>query len=317
MNENPRVSIIIPVYNGADFLSEAIDSAINQTYQNKEIIVVNDGSTDGGATEAIARSYGDRIRYFRKENGGVSTALNLGIRNMSGDYFSWLSHDDKYLRDKVKDSVEALRQNDFDEKLLAYTNSGYIDKSSEHLNRPCRERFVGGEIIGSVDCMRSMLKYGTLNGCALLVPKSAFSECGIFDEKLRYCQDTLMWQRIFGKGYKIVSDGKRNVLTRLHENQVSQTRNDLLASDSAAINGELLELFLAQEKAKELALMYCIRTAKNNLSSVTKQSIEYLRKNNILNAVDIFKIYIFICCGKVRKILKRAYYRVFLKVRAS
>ncbi|MBO5570669.1 MAG: glycosyltransferase, partial [Clostridia bacterium] len=82
MNEGsflPKVSIVIPVYNGANFLREAIDSALGQTYPNIEILVVNDGSDDGGETESIALSYGNQIRYFRKENGGVATALNFGI----------------------------------------------------------------------------------------------------------------------------------------------------------------------------------------------------------------------------------------------
>ena len=98
----PRVSIIIPVYNGANYLKEAIDCALNQSYQNLEVIVVNDGSCDEGATRSVALSYGDRIRYFEKENGGVSSALNLGIREMRGEYFSWLSHDDKYEKDKLQ-----------------------------------------------------------------------------------------------------------------------------------------------------------------------------------------------------------------------
>ena len=94
----PLVSIVIPVFNGASFLNQAIDSALNQTYQNIEIIVVNDGSEDEGKTEAIAKSYGDKIRYFTKENGGCGTALNLAIREMNGDFFSWLSHDDIYTK---------------------------------------------------------------------------------------------------------------------------------------------------------------------------------------------------------------------------
>ena len=75
----PLISIVIPVYNGSNFLREAIDSALAQTYKNIEIIVVNDGSADDGETERIALSYGDKIRYFKKENGGVSSALNYGI----------------------------------------------------------------------------------------------------------------------------------------------------------------------------------------------------------------------------------------------
>lgn len=65
----PLVSIVIPVYNGDNFLSEAIDAALSQTYPNIEIIVVNDGSRDDGATERVALSYGERIRYFNKSNG--------------------------------------------------------------------------------------------------------------------------------------------------------------------------------------------------------------------------------------------------------
>lgn len=84
---DPLVSIIIPVYNGSNYMREAIDSALAQTYSNIEIIVVNDGSNDDGETRNIALSYGDKIRYFEKENGGVSTALNLGIKNMGGIFF--------------------------------------------------------------------------------------------------------------------------------------------------------------------------------------------------------------------------------------
>ena len=102
----PLVSIVIPVYNGANFLREAIDSALAQTWPHCEILVVNDGSTDNGATEDISLSYRARIRYFRKENGGVASALNLGIREMRGDFFSWLSHDDVYLPDKCRNQVE-------------------------------------------------------------------------------------------------------------------------------------------------------------------------------------------------------------------
>ena len=91
---NPKVSIVIPVYNGEDYLAYAIDSALSQTYENKEIVVINDGSTDN--TDEICKSYGDKIRYFVKKNGGVASALNLAIEKMDGEYFSWLSHDDAY-----------------------------------------------------------------------------------------------------------------------------------------------------------------------------------------------------------------------------
>src|SRR5689334_11837948 len=96
----PKVSIVIPVFNGAQYLRSAIDSALGQTYRNTEIIVVNDGSSDFGQTERVALSYGSRIRYFSKSNGGVASALNFGIQQMRGELFCWLSHDDLYLQEK-------------------------------------------------------------------------------------------------------------------------------------------------------------------------------------------------------------------------
>ena len=79
MKFHPKVSIIIPVYNGANYLRDAINSALNQTYKNIEIIVVNDGSNDNGRTDEIALSYGNKIKYIKKKNGGVASALNVGI----------------------------------------------------------------------------------------------------------------------------------------------------------------------------------------------------------------------------------------------
>ncbi|WP_394514565.1 glycosyltransferase family A protein [Priestia aryabhattai] len=88
-----KVSIIIPFYN-CSYIDQAIQSALNQTYQDIEIIVVNDGSSK--FNEKIT-PYLDRILYIEKENGGTASALNLGIKNATGEYFAWLSSDDIFL----------------------------------------------------------------------------------------------------------------------------------------------------------------------------------------------------------------------------
>ena len=102
----PLVSIIIPAYNASNYLKEAIESALNQTYKNVEIIVVNDGSNDGGQTRAVAEEYKEKIAYYEKENGGSSSALNYGIKKMNGEWFSWLSHDDVYYPDKIQKQID-------------------------------------------------------------------------------------------------------------------------------------------------------------------------------------------------------------------
>ena len=99
---SPLVSIVIPAYNASNYLADSINSALAQTYKNIEIIVVNDGSKDNGATRTVAESFGDKIHYFEKENGGSSSALNYGIKQMKGEWFSWLSHDDLYYPKKIE-----------------------------------------------------------------------------------------------------------------------------------------------------------------------------------------------------------------------
>lgn len=110
MPDKPLVSIVIPVYNGSNYVRYAIDSALAQDYHPLEVVVVNDGSTDGGETESICLGYGDRIRYFDKENGGVATALNFAIEKANGEYVSWLSHDDAYFPNKVSKQMSRLEE---------------------------------------------------------------------------------------------------------------------------------------------------------------------------------------------------------------
>jgi glycosyltransferase involved in cell wall biosynthesis len=136
---NPKVSIVIPVYNnGSNYLREAIDSALFQTYKNIEVIVVNGGSTDGGKTDRICKSYGNKIRYYVKENGGIATALNMGIEKMKGEYFSWLSHDDVYYPEKVQKQIEVLSGFE-DKETVIYSdftgNEGDLSKSKVKLSR--------------------------------------------------------------------------------------------------------------------------------------------------------------------------------------
>ena len=169
----PKVSIIIPVYNGSNYLKEAIDSALSQTYENIEVIVVNDGSNDNGATDQIAQGYGDKIRYLCKENGGVSSALNLGIREMTGEYFSWLSHDDKYEKGKVQNSVDYLASFKNTENLIAMCGGYYIDANSKRI-KDMQFDFSKDVVYSGKEVLQYLLTHGVLDACCLLIPKQAF-----------------------------------------------------------------------------------------------------------------------------------------------
>jgi len=251
----PKVSIIIPVYNGANYLENAINCALAQTYENVEVIVVNDGSTDDGATERIACSFGDRITYYCKENGGVSSALNFGISKMTGDYFSWLSHDDAYTPTKVADAVEALKHTPgTNNRTVSYSWGYYIDKDGTKV-KPFRRALTENQLYTGEEVVLYMLEHSVLNGCCMLIPKCAFQECGLFDETLRYSQDMLMWYTLFFNGFSLVFDGKPNVQYRLHPAQTSQNRHDLFEHDAVCIAKRLVQ-FLKDGSNQDNRLLY-------------------------------------------------------------
>ena len=102
------VSVIIPVYNGERFLAEAVESVFAQTYRAVEIIVVDDGSTDG--TASVAGRFGDRITFLRQDNAGVGPARNRGVRAASGAFIAFLDADDAWTRGKLALQVAALRE---------------------------------------------------------------------------------------------------------------------------------------------------------------------------------------------------------------
>jgi len=182
----PRVSIVIPVYNGANYMREAIDSALAQTSDDIEVLVINDGSRDNGATAEIARSYGDRIRYIEKENGGVSSALNRGIAEMRGRWFCWLSHDDRYLPAKVATELAFLDANP-DARIVG-CNFEIID---EHGNVTSEFR----EHLSIVRTGREVLA-SWVYGCGLMIDRAALIDAGLFNESNRTTQDLEMWLRL-------------------------------------------------------------------------------------------------------------------------
>lgn len=223
MDFKPKVSIVIPVYNGSDYLREAIDSALAQTYPDIEVLVVNDGSTDEGKTEEIAKSYGRKIRYFHKENGGVATALNLGIREMKGDYFSWLSHDDVYYPFKVERQVRCLEPDK--EDVILYSDFDFIDHRSKFL---CAHKI---KPIAPADFRQALILGSPIHGCTVLIPKFCFAAVGLFDETLKTTQDYALWFKL-GARYQFVHIPEVLIKSRLHANQGSITMGPVHLDES-------------------------------------------------------------------------------------
>jgi glycosyltransferase involved in cell wall biosynthesis len=212
-NMNPLVSIIIPVYNGADYLADAINSALNQTYQNIEVIVVNDGSNDSDATEKIALSYSDKINYIKKENGGVSTALNMGIQNMKGEYFSWLSHDDMYTSNKIQSQIDFLKSNNKKEAIcFSDFELLFVDTNQRGV--------IKMPSVNDTDFLLWIATDNKLHGCTLLIPKIFFDKFGIFNENLLATQDYDLWFR-FAESIPFLYQSENFVISRQHSQQTT------------------------------------------------------------------------------------------------
>lgn len=263
--ENILVSIVIPVYNGANYLAEAIDSALAQTYKNIEIIVVNDGSNDNGATERVALSYGDKIRYISKENGGVSSALNLGIREMKGDYFSWLSHDDIYRPEKIATQVKLIKT----EKDIVLCSGSLMTEDGtpiRYYTKTLDKVFNGRELFSE------FMHHYALNGLGFLIPKEAFEKAGYFDESLRYLQDLDMWIRIMWYDYRFVCHSDLLVVTRIHKNQVTNTGSHLFVKDRQTMIDKHLSLLKKTEVCQRdlLIKLYFLLAVGENCKSIAE-----------------------------------------------
>lgn len=232
-NFNPLISIVIPVFNGSNYLIEAINSALNQTYKNIEILVVNDGSNDGGETERIALSYGDRIKYIQKANGGVASALNVALKEINGEYFSWLSHDDFYAPTKIEEQLNYLsRLQELDRKKVIL----YSDFSVFHKNLN-EATLVKTEAVAIEDFTYWLAINSRLHGCTLLIPREIMIIEGGFNEELQTTQDYELWFRLALK-YEFHQLKKCLLFSRLHKEQTS-----IVLSDTAKIEGKLLHKY--------------------------------------------------------------------------
>ncbi len=185
---NPTVSVILPVYNGEDYLRIAIESVLGQTFRDLELLLIDDGSSD--STPDIAASYGPPVKYIRQENTGVAGAFNHGIRLAKGRYISWLSHDDVFLPTKLEKQVGAL--SNVSEPAVCYTDIEMIDgdgksfvnqKVPEH-DRQHALRYV---LTGGGICSASY---------SLLYDRRCIDEVGFYSETWRYTQDVDMLARL-------------------------------------------------------------------------------------------------------------------------
>ncbi|MEE1224486.1 MAG: glycosyltransferase [Clostridia bacterium] len=306
--KKPLVSIIIPVYNGSNYLREAINSALAQTYKNIEIIVVNDGSNDNGETERVALSYGERIRYFYKDNGGSSSALNYGIQKMKGDYFSWLSHDDMYKPDKIEKQVQKISAV-IHKKQIVICGFELINVTGEHIPYPKKQ--LDGNFT-YVEMFNKLTSGYGINGCGVLVPKEVMNEVGFFDENFKYVNDTDYWYRLMLNKCHFTCFDEQLVLSRVHNEQVTIKKAELFKTESIIMSRKIFsQMFEAFESNLDIIKLYLRFVIKNGELSVANEVIYELNRRGY-NQYRI-QIYLLFVYGRIIRLLKEIYKKLFFR----
>ena len=254
---HPKVSIIMPVYNGSNFIEKAINSALCQTYDNIEIIVVNDGSSDGGKTDSIAKKFGSRIIYIdRKENKGIAATLNEGIRNMTGDYFTWLSHDDMYVSTKIEEQVAFLNEIAGSWEGVDITRvclcggSETIDVEDRVIRKRKMQKRSTAIRTKKQQILDNLDNYG-IGGCTVMIPRGAFEEVGMFDDSWRTVQDANMWYRLILSGYYFCYLNKRLVRSRAHEGETGRRLINVFTREKAEFQVWLTKQMIEQDDLQD------------------------------------------------------------------
>lgn len=183
----PIVSIVIPAFNAEKYIRESIDSILTQTFKNYEIIVVDDGSTDG--TRIIIQQSYPSVRYFLQKNGGPAKARNVGIKEARGEYIAFLDADDFWLPTKLEKQIQYFNQHP-EVSFIFTENSMFDEKGIVRHTLQKRDRLLKRDIVRSI-FMSSYLATPTV-----IVRKTVFEEVGYFEENLFAAEDDNMWMRI-------------------------------------------------------------------------------------------------------------------------
>ena len=210
MNQ-PLVSVVIPNYNYANYLREAIESVLSQTYKNIEIFVVDDGSKDNSAE--VLSEFGDKIQVVFQENSGVSAARNNGVRRSRGEFIAFLDADDVWLPNKIEKQVEQFLS---DKTLgLVHVAVQEIDANGENLKTICNG--LAGDVSHEFLLFERSVVLG--GGSGMMITRKAFEEVGGFDLRLSTSADWDLFYQISSR-YRIGFVSEILLKYRIHDSNM-------------------------------------------------------------------------------------------------
>ena len=207
----PAVSVIIPTFNRAEFVGQAVESVLNQRYDDREVIVVDDGSDD--ATSDVLRSYEGEIQVLMQPNQGVSAARNTGIAAASAELITFLDSDDLWLPGKLEAQVDFFRTHLG--ALICQTEEIWV-RDGVRVNPKQRHRKPQGDIF------ERSLALCLVSPSAVMMRRSLFEEVGLFDEKLPACEDYDLWLRVANRYPVHLIDQPLIIKRGGHDDQLSR-----------------------------------------------------------------------------------------------
>ncbi|MGK7876190.1 MAG: glycosyltransferase family 2 protein [Xenococcaceae cyanobacterium] len=235
INHTPKVSVIIPTYNRSHFIKDAVDSVLAQTYQDFELIVVDDGSTDG--TQEVLADYRERLKYIYQENQGRSVARNLGAKNAKGKYIAFLDSDDMWTPMKLERQLQVLETNPKIALVHCFTSG--IDNKGRH----CQELTECHKIHYQRTSQRGYSFEAIALECIIFtsciaVKRDIFLDLGGFDSSFDYLEDWDFYLRL-AFNHKIAVVPEALSLYRYH---ASQSGNQALTQARIQVAKKQLKL---------------------------------------------------------------------------
>jgi glycosyltransferase involved in cell wall biosynthesis len=254
------VSVIIPVYNSEKYLEECLNSVLEQTYENIEIIVVDDGSTDSSSN--ILKKYYDRINIISQKNGGLASALNLGINNMKGNWFKWFSPDDVMYPYTIQTLVDESKNHS--PNTILYSNWEIIDENGKKLREFQESNYND---LSNFEFNIRLLDGQLINVNTTLIPSSLFDKCDIrkLDDPVAIDYDFFLYSALL-HDTKFHLIFKPLIKYRIHSNQLSHKNISKSLDYILKIKNEIII-----QLDKSLQIRYIHELEKYQKTKPTKQ----------------------------------------------
>ena len=244
MNNIGNISVVIPTFNRRQTIGRSIDSILNQTLFPSEIIVVDDGSTDG--TSDYIQSNFPSIRLLQQPNKGVSSARNMGIRSSNSDWVALLDSDDEWFSQKLEKQVMTLSQN-LDIK-FCHTEEIWI-RNGVRVNQMKKHQKYGGHIFNKcLDMCR-------ISPSSVLFHRSILDDVGYFDKDQKVCEDYDLWLRITAKYPVLYIDESLIKKYGGHEDQLSKVKDGIESHRIKVLEKLIMQKFTSVQKNAMLKML--------------------------------------------------------------